>query len=118
MFKVEMLLANKCTGWGSISTFQHQNWKKQTNSTTDASINFPRTTPPPTKKKVPQKRKNLKNWQQNLKFISKQGLILFPLILIMEWTLKTPCKGDDNSKIISFFKNIQKHQCYFNFMSS
>lgn len=52
-----MLLANKCTGWGSISTFQHQNWKKQTNSTTDASINFPRTTPPHKKKNSTEKKK-------------------------------------------------------------
>lgn len=85
--------------------------KKKQNSTTDASINFSRTTPPP-QKKIPQKRKNLKNWQQNLKFFSNQGLILFPLILIIEWTLKTPFKGDDNLKIISFFKNIQKHPKY------
>lgn len=55
-----MLLANKCTGWGSISTFQHQNWKKQTNSTTDASINFPRTPPPPHKKKNSTEKKKLK----------------------------------------------------------
>lgn len=54
-----MLLANKCTGWGSISTFQHQNWKKQTNSTTDASINFPRTTPPLQKKKNSTEKKKL-----------------------------------------------------------
>lgn len=35
-------------------------------------------------------------------------MILFPLILIMEWTLKTPCKGDDNLKIIfsKTYKNI------------
>lgn len=54
-----MIMANKCTGWGSISTFQHQNWKKQTNSTTDASINFPRT-PPPHKKKNSTEKKKLK----------------------------------------------------------
>lgn len=52
-----MIMANKCTGWGSISTFQHQNWKKKQNSTTDASINFSRTTPPPTKKKFHKKEK-------------------------------------------------------------
>lgn len=51
-----MIMANKCTGWGSISTFQHQNWKKKQNSTTDASINFSRTTPP-TKKKFHKKEK-------------------------------------------------------------
>lgn len=46
-----MIMANKCTGWGSISAFQHQNSKKtKQNSTTDASINFSRTTPPPKKK--------------------------------------------------------------------
>lgn len=61
-----MIMANKCTGWGSISTFQHQNWKKKKNSTTDASINLQEQTPPP--KKNSTKRKNLKNWQQNLKF--------------------------------------------------
>lgn len=112
-----MLLANKCTGWGSISTFQHQNWKKKKQLYNRCFNKFFKNN----QKKIPQKRKNFKNWQQNLKFFSNQGLILFPLILIMEWTLKTPCKGDDNLNIISFFKNIQKHLvhvCYFNFMSS
>lgn len=112
-----MIMANKCTGWGSISAFQHQNSKNKTKLYNRCFNKFFKNNPTP-QKKIPQKRKNLKNWQQNLKFFSNQGLILFPLTLIMEWTLKTPCKGDDNLKIISFFKNIQKHLCYFNFMSS
>lgn len=51
-----MIMANKCTEWGSIFTFQHQNWKKNQNSTTDASINL-QEQPPPHQKKIPQKEK-------------------------------------------------------------
>lgn len=91
--------------------------KKNQNSTTDASINL-QEQPPPHQKKNSTKKKKLKKLTTKSQIFSNQGLILFPLILIMEWTLKTPCKGDDNLKIISFFKNIQKHLCYFNFMSS